>query len=65
MRGQAVGLLTTTMRVTQGVAILMFGFAAQYAMSSTVIAASGAIGTALAIGLSLAWVRASGSARTS
>ncbi len=59
MRGQAVGLLTTTMRVTQGIAILIFGLAAQNAMSSTVIAASGAIGTAMVIGMSVAWVRAS------
>ncbi|MEV4111051.1 hypothetical protein [Nonomuraea sp. NPDC049695] len=59
MRGQAVGLLTTTMRVTQGAAILMFGLAAQNAMSSTVIAASGAIGTVMVTVLSMAWVRAS------
>lgn len=60
MRGQAVGLLTTTMRVTQGLAILTFGLAAQNAMSSTVFAASGAIGTLLVIVLSVAWARANG-----
>ncbi len=57
MRGQAVGLMTTTMRVTQGVAILIFGLAAQYTSSSTVIAIAAAAGTALAIGLSLGLVR--------
>lgn len=57
MRGQAVGLMTTTMRVTQGVAILIFGLVAQYTSSSTVIAASGVIGTVLAIVLSLGLVR--------
>lgn len=57
MRGQAVGLLTTTMRVTQGVAILIFGLAAQYTSSSTVIAIAAAAGTALAIVLSLGLVR--------
>lgn len=59
MRGQAVGLMTTTMRVTQGIAILVFGLVAQYATSSTVIAASGAVGTVMVILLSVAWVRAS------
>jgi predicted MFS family arabinose efflux permease len=59
MRGQAVGLLTTTMRVTQGVAILSFGLAAQHALSSTVIAISGVAGTVMAAVLSMAWVRAS------
>ncbi|WP_165974477.1 MFS transporter [Nonomuraea deserti] len=59
MRGQAVGLLTTTMRVTQGTAILIFGLAGQNAMSSTVIATSGAIGTVMVTILSAAWVRAS------
>jgi MFS family permease len=62
MRGQAVGLLTTTMRVTQGAAILIFGLTAQNAMSSTVIATSGAIGTVMVTVLSMAWVRASRSA---
>jgi hypothetical protein len=56
MRGQAVGLLTSMMRVTQGGAILIFGLVAERAVSSTVIAASGVIGTAMVIGLSLAWV---------
>lgn len=56
MRGQAVGLLTTTMRVTQGVAILGFGLIAQNAPSSAVIAVSGTIGTIMVIGLSVAWV---------
>lgn len=65
MRGQAVGLLTTTMRVTQGVAILIFGFAAQNAMSSTVFAISGAIGTVMVAVLSVAWARASRSAEWS
>jgi predicted MFS family arabinose efflux permease len=59
MRGQAVGLLTTMMRVTQGVAILIFGLAAQNALSSTVIAVAGVIGTAVVVVLSVAWVRAS------
>lgn len=56
MRGQAVGLLTTTMRATQGIAILFFGLAAQNALSSSVIAVSGTIGTIMVIGLSSAWV---------
>lgn len=59
MRGQAVGLLTTMMRVTQGLAILTFGLAAQNASSSSVIATSGLIGTILVIILSVAWVLAS------
>jgi MFS family permease len=56
MRGQAVGLLTTMMRATQGIAILFFGLAAQNALSSSVIAVSGTIGTVMVIGLSAAWV---------
>lgn len=59
MRGQAVGLLTTTMRVTQGIAILTFGLVAQYASPSVVIAVGGAIGAVLAIALSAAWARTS------
>jgi predicted MFS family arabinose efflux permease len=59
MRGQGVGLLTTTMRVTQGVAILIFGLAAQTAPSSTVIAVSGTIGTVMVTVLSVAWIRVS------
>jgi MFS family permease len=62
MRGQAVGLLTTTMRVTQGLAILTFGLVAQNSPSSTVFAASGAIGTVMVIALSVAWARANGAA---
>ena len=65
MRGQAVGLLMTTMKVTQGIAILIFGFAAQIAMSSTVFAISGAIGTVMVAVLSVAWARASRSAERS
>lgn len=57
MRGQAVGLMTTTMRVTQGVAILIFGLAAQYTSSSTVIAIAAAAGTVVAIFLSLGLAR--------
>jgi MFS family permease len=64
MRGQAVGLLTTAMRVTQGGAILIFGLAAQFAPSSVVIAVSGAIGTAMVIGLSLRWASVSPPAET-
>ncbi|HEX6355601.1 MFS transporter [Actinophytocola sp.] len=56
MRGQAVGLLTTMMKVTQGVAILIFGLVAERATSATVIAASGAVGTVMVISLSVAWV---------
>lgn len=59
MRGQAVGLMTTMMRATQGVAILLFGLVAENALSSTVLAVSGAIGTVMVIALSLAWVRVS------
>ncbi|MCE7006357.1 MFS transporter [Kibdelosporangium philippinense] len=62
MRGQAVGLMTTMMRVTQGLAILTFGLIAQNAPSSSVIAVSGGIGTVMVIGLSIAWVSASRSA---
>ena len=59
MRGQAVGLLTTMMRVTQGLAILIFGLVATNALSSTVIASSGLIGTAIVAVLCVAWVRTS------
>lgn len=59
MRGQAMGLMTTAMKVTQGIAILSFGLIAQGAMSSTVIAASGAIGAVMMTGLSIAWMKAS------
>ncbi len=57
MRGQAVGLMFTMMRVTQGLAILTFGLVATNVLSSTVIAVSGAIGTAIALVLSMWWVR--------
>lgn len=56
MRGQAVGLMTTMMRATQGVAILVFGLAAQSSSSSAVIAVSGVAGTVMVLGLSVAWV---------
>lgn len=56
MRGQAVGLMTTTMRVTQGLGILIFGLVAQNALSSTVIAVSGVVGTLMVLALSGAWV---------
>jgi predicted MFS family arabinose efflux permease len=59
MRGQASGLLLMMMRVTQGLAILIFGLVAQTASSSTVIAVSGAIGTTLVIILCVAWARTS------
>jgi predicted MFS family arabinose efflux permease len=59
MRGQALGLLTSTMRVTQGVAILVFGLAAQNALSSTVFVVAGAVGTAMVLALSVAWVSVS------
>jgi hypothetical protein len=59
MRGQASGLLLMMLRVTQGFAILIFGLVAQTAMSSTVIAVSGLIGTAMVVLLSMAWVRTS------
>ncbi|MBP2324850.1 MFS family permease [Kibdelosporangium banguiense] len=59
MRGQAVGLLTTTMRVTQGIAILVFGLAAQNSPSSAVIGVSGVTGTVLVIGLAVAWLSVS------
>jgi MFS family permease len=62
MRGQSVGLLTTTMRVTQGAAILIYGLVAQNAQSSTVFAAAGVIGTVMVIALSVAWTRANGAA---
>jgi hypothetical protein len=68
MRGQAVGLLTTMMKVTQGFAILLFGLVAQGASSSAVIASSGVIGTIMVIGLSLSWhhtLRGSGRRRSS
>ncbi len=58
MRGQAVGLLTTMMRVTQGIAILIFGLVAQNVLPSSVIAAAGVIGTVMVAVLSVAWVRA-------
>ncbi|MEV0612781.1 MFS transporter [Nonomuraea sp. NPDC050404] len=64
MRGQAVGLLTTMMRVTQGIAILIFGLTGQHTASSTVMAVSGVIGTLMVIALSVAWVRATGPAPT-
>lgn len=59
MRGQAVGLLTTMMRVTQGIAILVFGLTAENALPSTVIVTAGVVGTLMAAVLSVAWVRAS------
>jgi hypothetical protein len=52
-----------TMRVTQGIAILVFGLVAQNAPSSSVIAVSGAIGTIMVIGLSVAWVSVGRSAQ--
>ncbi|TCO59720.1 MFS transporter [Actinocrispum wychmicini] len=63
MRGQAVGLLTMMMKVTQGIAILVFGLVAQNTPSSTVIAVSGTVGTVIVIGLSVAWVAAGRSAQ--
>jgi MFS family permease len=62
MRGQAVGLLTTMMKVSQGAAILGFGLAAQYVPSSAVFATSGAVGMAMAAVLSVAWARSGRSA---
>ena len=62
MRGQAVGLMTTTMRVTQGLGILTFGLVAQGAMSSSVIAFSGLVGTIMVLALGASWVWVSRSA---
>lgn len=56
MRGQAVGLMNTTLRVTQGIAILLFGLAAENALPSSVIAVSGAVGTLMVVTLCVAWV---------
>ena len=55
MRGQCVGLLTMSMRVTQGIAILGFGVLAQNASSGLVIAGAGVVGVCIAIVLSVAW----------
>jgi MFS family permease len=59
IRGQAVGLLITAMKVTQGVAILLFGLVAQLLMPSTVIVISGTAGVVVAAVLSAAWARTS------
>ena len=57
MRGQCVGLLTMGMRVTQGLAILVFGVVAQNISSGLVIAGAGVVGVGIAVVLSVAWVR--------
>jgi hypothetical protein len=60
-RGQAFGLASTAMRVTQGMAVLAAGVTADLARPAVVIAAAGAIGAVTAWSLAAGWLRAAAS----
>jgi hypothetical protein len=59
-RGQAFGLAQTSLRVAQGVCVVLGGALAERVAPSTVVALFGLVGTVLAVGLMVAWNRAHG-----
>lgn len=63
-RGQAFGLASMAMRVTQGVAVLGAGAAAESLRPSWVIAGAGAVGALVAWAVATGWLRAHASADT-
>jgi MFS family permease len=56
-RGQAYGLASTSMRVAQGLGVVVAGAAAEFAAPSTVVAVAGGIGALAALLAALSWRR--------
>jgi len=63
-RGQAFGLASTAMRVTQGMAVLAAGVTADLVRPAVVIAAAGAVGAVAAWSMATGWLRATAPADT-
>ena len=57
-RGQAFGLASTSMRVAQGLGVVLAGAAAEWYAPSTVVAVSGLLGTLAAALAAVGWQRA-------
>ncbi len=58
VRGQAVGLAQASLRVSQGIGVVLAGLVAQVLTPAVVIAGAGAVGVVLALGATRSWVRA-------
>jgi MFS family permease len=63
-RGQAFGLASTSLRVSQGLGVVVAGALAQMWAPSTVVAVGGAIGAVVAVLAATAWHRAHGDLAT-
>jgi Major Facilitator Superfamily len=59
-RGQAFGLASTSLRVAQGVGVVVAGALAEQFTPALVVAGFGLVGTLVALGLAVAWNRARG-----
>jgi MFS family permease len=57
-RGQAFGLASTSLRVSQGLGVVIAGALAQGWAPSTVVAVAGAVGTGVAVLAAVSWYRA-------
>jgi MFS family permease len=57
-RGQAFGLAQTSIRVTQGLGVILAGVVAQAIAAHQVVAAAGLLGTLAALGAGLWWYKA-------
>jgi MFS family permease len=57
-RGQAFGLAQTSIRVTQGLGVILAGVVAQAIAAHQVVAAAGLLGTFAALGAGLWWYKA-------
>ena len=56
-RGQAIGLANASLRLAQGLGVVLAGAAAQAVLPSTVVAIFGAIGTGLALLMAIGYAR--------
>jgi hypothetical protein len=63
-RGQAYGLASTSIRVVQGLGIVLAGVAAQVMPASTVVALFGAVGVAAAVIAAISYRRSRGDVAT-
>lgn len=57
-RGKAIGLAASGLVAAQGLAVLLSGFAAEHVGAAAAVAITGAVGSATAIWLAVAWRRA-------
>ena len=61
--GQAFGLINTTLRAAQGVAVLLAGIAADYLPAAMVIGVAGALGAVAALAAASSWLAAQAAAQ--